>query len=79
MRNHPRWIPTRCNRQGDLGGITLEGFTLEVVHDGVVIGGGEGGITLRNPRPFSYTIEIIRSALRGIPSALDSSSAESYN
>jgi hypothetical protein len=43
---HPRWIPTRCNRQGELGGITLDGFTLEVLHDSVVIGSGEGGITL---------------------------------
>ena len=33
LRNHPRWIPTRCNRQGDLGGITLEGFRLEVSHN----------------------------------------------
>ena len=24
-RNHPRWIPTRCNHQGELGGITLDG------------------------------------------------------
>ena len=40
LRNHPRWIPTRCNRQGDLGGITLEGFTLEVLHDRVVIRSG---------------------------------------
>ena len=46
MRYHPRWIPTRCIRQGKLEGITLDGFTLEVLHDGVIIGSGEGGITL---------------------------------
>ena len=49
--------PTRCNRRGELRGITLEG-TLEVLHDRVVVGSGEGGITLRRPRPINYTIEI---------------------
>jgi hypothetical protein len=46
LRYHPRWIPTRCIHQGEPGGITLDGFTLEVSHDSVVIGCGEGGITL---------------------------------
>ena len=46
-RNHPRSIPTRCNCQGGLGGITLRGSTLEVLHDRVTIRSGERGITLR--------------------------------
>jgi hypothetical protein len=66
--------------QGELGGITLDGFTLEVLHDRVIFGGGERGITLGKPHLTCYTIEISLEVDYGAsPSALDSSSAESYN
>ena len=71
---------TRCNRQGELGGITLDGFTLEGLHDRGIIGGGGRGITLGNPQPINFTTKITSGVRYEVsPSALDSSSAESYN
>ena len=66
--------------QGELGGITLDRFTLEVLHFKVIIGSGERGITLSNPHPMCYTTEVSSEVgYEASPSALDSSSVESYN
>jgi hypothetical protein len=71
-------LEVKC--QGELGGITLDGFTLEVLHDRVIIGSGERGITLGKPHPMCYTTEISSEVgYEASPSALDSSSAGSYN